>query len=555
MTEMLPRDTGDQDVRYEIGQPAEIKKITKADTDLWLKLGKLRAKSYVSDHNYLELAVLDENGAEYDEYDDTASHFVIVDASQNILATARMLYRNQDQPDMLLPAEKLFADKITHTEKGMGDAACEVSRFIVDKGLLPTTDKGMTSQLLGTYLIRALTDEVIGKDDPVYAVIEPWFRNYLNNLGASVHTIVDEPQFTSEYNSSNLLVTIDPNSMTRSIHQRDLRRMTHPKLKELGMPERFAPFFENDKATKGLGAVALKSFYRLPEAQYDRNLGWMSKEEQARLGQSTVAIAGAGGDGGELAVTLAQSGVGKFKLADPEVFEVGNLNRQAGANYHTLGRNKAEVIAEIIKDINPFAEIEVYNTGVTADTIDDFIAGSDLICDETEYTSHEIGVMIARAARSHDIPVVMALNVGFGSYVTSFSPDGKTFESYLGLSEDDSIEEIASQTVPISRWVPHIPSYADMNIFEKVANATVSTPTVSAGVKMAAAVASKQALNHLLAPINSKRQKQIKYAPKGMMHDAEDGAQNISFPRTHFYISAMRAYMRTKLGKNSAAGY
>jgi molybdopterin/thiamine biosynthesis adenylyltransferase len=297
-----------------------------------------------------------------------------------------------------------------------------------------------------------------------------------------------------------------------------------------------------------------KSNHPNPE-QFNRNLGFISQKDHECLQKSVVAIAGAGGDGGELAVTLAQLGVGHFRIADPEVFEIDNLNRQTGASYKTLGQNKAMVIAHIIKDINPFADVQVFTQGITPDNVNGFVAGSNLVIDETEYTQHELGVMLARAARKHNLPVLMAMNIGFGSYTTSFSPAGQTFEAYLGLDPTASLEDIARATVPLSKWVPHIPSYADMNIFQKVANQEVSTPTVSPGVKMAAAEASMQALAHLLRESSPQRARWIHYAPRGKSIDVIDGATMVRFRRIHFAKSVAIAMVRTKLGKNPPAGY
>ncbi len=289
--------------------------------------------------------------------------------------------------------------------------------------------------------------------------------------------------------------------------------------------------------------------------QFNRNLGFISRVEHEHLQQSTVAIAGVGGDGGELAVTLAQLGIGNFRLADPEVFEIDNLNRQAGATFDTLGKNKAEVIASMIFAVNPQAQVAVFIEGITPGNVQTFVVGADLVVDETEFTKHELGVMLARAARKEKLPVLMTLNIGFGAYTTSFAPDGKKFEEYLGLDPNADLDEIAKANVPLYRWVPHIPSYADTNIFKAIEDRDIPTPTVSPGVKMAAAYASVQALAHLLQQISPERQHWICYAPHGTSIDAIDGRINVRFPRAHFFASFAVAALRTKLGKNPRAGY
>jgi len=75
-------------------------------------------------------------------------------------------------------------------------------------------------------------------------------------------------------------------------------------------------------------------------ARFERNLGFLTQVEQARLENATVSIAGVGGDGALLAVELARMGVGSFKLADPDPFDIENTNRQAVCSEATIGVNK-----------------------------------------------------------------------------------------------------------------------------------------------------------------------------------------------------------------------
>src|SRR5271165_2808853 len=58
-----------------------------------------------------------------------------------------------------------------------------------------------------------------------------------------------------------------------------------------------------------------------------RNRGLISSEEQRRLRDCRVAIAGMGGVGGVHLATLARLGVGHFTIADPDEFEIANFNR------------------------------------------------------------------------------------------------------------------------------------------------------------------------------------------------------------------------------------
>src|SRR6185295_15972138 len=88
---------------------------------------------------------------------------------------------------------------------------------------------------------------------------------------------------------------------------------------------------------------------------FTRNLGLVSSQEQERLRRACVALPGLGGVGGAHLQALARIGIGAFRLADPDTFELANFNRQLGASMSSIGRGKAEVMAEIARDINPEA--------------------------------------------------------------------------------------------------------------------------------------------------------------------------------------------------------
>ena len=71
---------------------------------------------------------------------------------------------------------------------------------------------------------------------------------------------------------------------------------------------------------------------------FSRNLGWVTEAEQAALRSRRIAIAGLGGVGGSHLLTLTRLGIGKFTIADLDVFELANFNRQAGASLRHVGR-------------------------------------------------------------------------------------------------------------------------------------------------------------------------------------------------------------------------
>jgi|LGVD01.1.fsa_nt_gb molybdopterin/thiamine biosynthesis adenylyltransferase len=184
---------------------------------------------------------------------------------------------------------------------------------------------------------------------------------------------------------------------------------------------------------------------RLLQQEFSRNIGLLSEAEQRRLLQSHVAIAGAGGVGGLHVLTLARLGVGRFTIADPDTFEVVNVSRQFGALHSTLGRNKAEVLGEMVLDINPQAQVRVIPERVESGNLADFLAGAEVFVDGIDFFEIEARRVIFRRCREMGIYALTAAPLGFGATLQAFSPDGMSFDTYFGLRDGmEHIEQIAA---------------------------------------------------------------------------------------------------------------
>ena len=87
-----------------------------------------------------------------------------------------------------------------------------------------------------------------------------------------------------------------------------------------------------------------------------------------KLKKAKVCILGLGGLGSNVAVLLARAGIGHLKLIDFDVVEASNLNRQQYRISH-IGMKKTEAIKIIIKEINPFVEVETLDIKVDRQNI------------------------------------------------------------------------------------------------------------------------------------------------------------------------------------------
>ncbi len=92
--------------------------------------------------------------------------------------------------------------------------------------------------------------------------------------------------------------------------------------------------------------------------EHSRTAALIGEDGLHRLQNARVAVFGIGGVGGHLAEALARAGVGHIHLIDRDTVSLSNINRQAVALHSTVGRPKAEVMAERIRDVNPLCAVE-----------------------------------------------------------------------------------------------------------------------------------------------------------------------------------------------------
>lgn len=245
---------------------------------------------------------------------------------------------------------------------------------------------------------------------------------------------------------------------------------------------------------------------------FSRNIGWVTEQEQAILKNKRVAIAGAGGVGSEYVVTLARLGVENFHLSDFDEFEIHNFNRQAGAFISTLGRPKCEVMHEVLKDINPDANANVFPEGIFAHNVDAFLEGVDIYVDSLDFFAIEARRVVFQKCLEKKIPVVTAAPLGMGVAFLCFMPGGMSYEEYFRFGDCKSIDEqyikflIGLSPSMLQRDYLVDPSKADFR-----AKIGPSTPMA---VKLCAGVAGSYVLKILL-----KRGKVLQ-APWGMHFDA-----------------------------------
>lgn len=121
---------------------------------------------------------------------------------------------------------------------------------------------------------------------------------------------------------------------------------------------------------------------RIPTEQeiYDALCARHGKEVQDMLNSSRVVIAGLGGLGSNIAVSLGRIGVGHLRLIDFDRVDISNLNRQQ-YQIADLGRDKTEALKEMLLGINPYLDVETCPVKVTPENAAGLMADADVICE------------------------------------------------------------------------------------------------------------------------------------------------------------------------------
>lgn len=130
-----------------------------------------------------------------------------------------------------------------------------------------------------------------------------------------------------------------------------------------------------------------------------------------KLAKSHVAVLGLGGVGSWCVEALARSGVGELTLVDCDEISVSNLNRQLEATVETVGRTKAEAMAERVAQVAPGCKAHPLFYRYTPEDREVFFAGSyDYIVDAIDTVSAKLDLI--QTAIERGIPIISALGTG-----------------------------------------------------------------------------------------------------------------------------------------------
>lgn len=138
----------------------------------------------------------------------------------------------------------------------------------------------------------------------------------------------------------------------------------------------------------------------------------LGKKRMNHLAGSHVLVVGLGGVGAYAAEMICRSGIGRMTIVDADTVNTSNINRQLPALHSTVGRRKAEVMAERLKDINPDLDLTVYCEFIRDERTEEILnsARFDYIVDAIDSLSPK--VYLIYHAYMKKIPVISSMGAG-----------------------------------------------------------------------------------------------------------------------------------------------
>ena len=191
--------------------------------------------------------------------------------------------------------------------------------------------------------------------------------------------------------------------------------------------------------------------------QFSRTELIIGKEGVEKLNDSKVAIFGIGGVGSFVVEGLVRAGIGKFILVDDDKVCLSNLNRQIIATKKTVGKNKVEVAKERILEINPNANVEIYQEFFMPESKEMFDESVDYIVDSVDTVTAKIELIIR--AKKMNIPIISCMGTGnkldptqfevTDIYKTSVCPLAKVMRKELKTRGIKNLKVVYSKEKPI----------------------------------------------------------------------------------------------------------
>lgn len=145
--------------------------------------------------------------------------------------------------------------------------------------------------------------------------------------------------------------------------------------------------------------------------QFARTEQLLGSQAMEKIKKATVAVFGLGAVGSFATEALARTGVGNLYLIDFDKVDASNINRQLFALNSTIGREKAKLACERVKDINPGCNVELHSSFINAKSLEDLLSEDiDVVVDAIDGLNSKTNLIVG--ARELNFAVVSSMGAG-----------------------------------------------------------------------------------------------------------------------------------------------
>jgi len=260
----------------------------------------------------------------------------------------------------------------------------------------------------------------------------------------------------------------------------------------------------------------------------------ISSQDLLELQKKRILFAGLGANGSISCETMVRMGIMNLVIADPDIVEINNLNRQ-NYEFKDIGHKKVKALARRLIAINPTLKLQVIESGVTLKNCDRLVKESDIVMDACD--DYAIKVLLSRHSQKNNKPLIHHSGGAYRGAVTVFYGD-HCYEDFfelptMGIPDHDlfTIDFSAHKRKVLENFGAELFSTEKM---EDIAQSKkLIWPTMAGACDIAGAIASMQAILVLRGIYNK-----VIYAPEVLLFDIID----LNFSKLDYSIKENRIY-------------
>jgi molybdopterin/thiamine biosynthesis adenylyltransferase len=202
-----------------------------------------------------------------------------------------------------------------------------------------------------------------------------------------------------------------------------------------------------------------------------RNIDYIPTELQSKIRNTTILIAGCG-IGSSFAEVAVRLGFENFILADGDIVNDHNLNRQC-FSFNDIGKLKVKALSERLKAINPSVKVKEYTEYIDVENVAEIVDEADIVFDTIDFLDLTAIINLHDECKKQSKHLITALAIGWGAGCIYFPPNSTcSFRQILSLPLEGTVEQYGySET--FSKFIYKLKDQLDPTVLTAVSKALI----------------------------------------------------------------------------------